>query len=260
MQTQLGTILILQIIIDNSINFATPLVNYFYSQKKAEDIQQKASVKREQSEPEIQSELVLAPTQAFVEYDAIAIQYGYITLFVVAFPLGPLLALVNNYVINYANAYKVLILRTRPIPFGAEDIGAWYTVFEGLSIAAVLTNICLICFQTNQISTLAGNHYSDYGLVWVAVILEHFILGLKFLVAFLIPDDTKFTINNVNRSKYLVNTVMRGMEEDIEEDFEFEVAVDSGNSDTASSSEVVKVVEIEPTMGKDEHMSNFLKD
>lgn len=52
------------------------------------------------------------------------IQFGYAALFVVAFPLAPLLALLNNYVEIRVDSYKVLHNTARPIPCGAQDIGA----------------------------------------------------------------------------------------------------------------------------------------
>jgi len=34
----------------------------------------------------------------------------------------------------------------RPAPGGAQDIGTWLTIFQFLSVAAVITNAGLICF------------------------------------------------------------------------------------------------------------------
>jgi hypothetical protein len=51
------------------------------------------------------------------------IQFGYASLFVVAFPLAPLLALINNYIEIRVDSFKVLFTSARAIPRGAQDIG-----------------------------------------------------------------------------------------------------------------------------------------
>lgn len=51
------------------------------------------------------------------------IQFGYVTLFVVAFPLAPMLAFVSNYVELRVDCFKLYKNCTRPDPAGAEDIG-----------------------------------------------------------------------------------------------------------------------------------------
>ena len=201
-------------VVDNSIGIITPVINYLLAKQ---DIgPENAGRVASQCEQEA---LLQAPLNSpFMEFDALAIQYGYVTLFVVAFPLAPVLALINNFIINYSAATKACTLRARPIPFGAENIGTWYDVFDYLGIIAVLTNISLIIFQTQQINTLGGLHYSPYGLLWIAIILEHAILGAKFLIAFYVPDETKYTINLIGRSKYLADVLIKGLDEEPDED------------------------------------------
>lgn len=79
-----------------------------------------------------------------MDYAELAVQFGYITLFVVAFPLAPLLALANNYVETRSDAFKLLTQMQRPVPRGAEDIGAWQGVFTTISCIAVVTNSALV--------------------------------------------------------------------------------------------------------------------
>lgn len=81
-----------------------------------------------------------------MDYAELAVQFGYITLFVVSFPLAPLLALANNYVETRSDAFKLLTQMQRPVPRGAEDIGAWQGVFTTISCIAVVTNSALASF------------------------------------------------------------------------------------------------------------------
>lgn len=60
----------------------------------------------------------------------LAIQYGYVTLFVSAFPLAPLLSLLSNVVEIRTDGWKLLHAYRRALPLGAEDIGTWFAIFQ----------------------------------------------------------------------------------------------------------------------------------
>ena len=51
------------------------------------------------------------------------IQYGFVTIFVAAFPLAPLFALLNNVIEVRLDAYKFVTQWRRPLAARAEDIG-----------------------------------------------------------------------------------------------------------------------------------------
>ena len=51
------------------------------------------------------------------------IQYGFMTLFVAAFPLGPFFALINNLLEIRLDAYKFIVVFQRPMAGRAHDIG-----------------------------------------------------------------------------------------------------------------------------------------
>ncbi len=52
-----------------------------------------------------------------------AIQFAFITLFVAAFPLAPLLAMLNNIAEVHVDSLKLVRNTRRPIAWRAEDIG-----------------------------------------------------------------------------------------------------------------------------------------
>ena len=79
-----------------------------------------------------------------MDYAELAVQFGYVTLFVVAFPLAPFLALANNYVECRSDAFKLLTQMRRPVPRGAEDIGSWQGVFTVITCIGVVTNSALV--------------------------------------------------------------------------------------------------------------------
>lgn len=71
----------------------------------------------------------------------LVIQYGFVTLFVAAFPLAPFFALLNNVVEIRLDAYKWITQLRRPLAERVEDIGAWYGILQGITYTAVVTNV-----------------------------------------------------------------------------------------------------------------------
>ena len=66
------------------------------------------------------------------------IQYGFVTLFVAAFPLGPFFALINNLLEIRLDAYKFIVVFQRPMAARAQDIGMRYIQREGRLFLLVL--------------------------------------------------------------------------------------------------------------------------
>ena len=66
------------------------------------------------------------------------LQYGFVTMFVAAFPLAPLFALLNNMIEIRLDAMNFIHNFRRPFAERAEDIGAWY------GILATLTTVSFI--------------------------------------------------------------------------------------------------------------------
>jgi len=71
----------------------------------------------------------------------IVLQYGFVTLFVAAFPLAPLFALLNNIAEIRLDAYKMVKEARRPLAERVEDIGAWFGILRGVTYVAVVSNV-----------------------------------------------------------------------------------------------------------------------
>lgn len=65
--------------------------------------------------------------------------FRFCTLFVVAFPLGPFFALVNNIFELRLDARKFLLYYKRPVPRRVSDIGIWLGVMSMLGRLSVIT-------------------------------------------------------------------------------------------------------------------------
>ncbi|XP_019876334.2 anoctamin-4-like isoform X1 [Aethina tumida] len=87
----------------------------------------------------------------FDEYLEMILQYGFITLFVAAFPLAPLCALLNNIAEIRLDAYKFVTQARRPLAERVEDIGAWYGILKAITYAAVVSNAFVIAYTSDFI-------------------------------------------------------------------------------------------------------------
>ncbi|NXI29276.1 ANO9 protein, partial [Sterrhoptilus dennistouni] len=87
----------------------------------------------------------------FNEYLEIVIQYSFTTIFVAAFPLAPLLALINNVIEIHMDAIKMMRLRRRMVPKKAKDIGIWLQVLEAIGTLAVIGNGLVIAITSDFI-------------------------------------------------------------------------------------------------------------
>ena len=63
------------------------------------------------------------------------------TLFGVAFPLAPLLALINNVFEIRLDAYKYTTQMRRPLGQHVKNIGIWYGILEGMTYMGVIFNV-----------------------------------------------------------------------------------------------------------------------
>ena len=65
----------------------------------------------------------------FAEYFEMCMQFGFTTMFVAAFPIAPLCALLNNIVEIRLDAFKFITEFRRPVPHDAKDIGTLFVEF-----------------------------------------------------------------------------------------------------------------------------------
>lgn len=73
------------------------------------------------------------------------LQFGFITIFVAAFPLAPLFALLNNWVEIRLDAHKLVCETRRPVAERAENIGIWFKILHMLAHLAVISNVSNAC-------------------------------------------------------------------------------------------------------------------
>lgn len=117
------------------------------------------------------------------DYMEMGIQYGYVALFCVAFPMLPLLALIEIVLEIRVDALKLCLLTKRPNPNRAEDIGVWRSILVTVSFFAAITNPAMIIFSSNT--------FIDYSLTQkfgMFLVMEHLLFFFKFMIDVIMPD------------------------------------------------------------------------
>lgn len=100
----------------------------------------------------------------FEEYLEMVLQFGFITIFVAAFPLAPLFALLNNWVEIRLDAQKFVCEYRRPVAERAQDIGVWFFILEALAQLSVIVNAFLIAFTSDFLPRLLYKYEYDNNL------------------------------------------------------------------------------------------------
>lgn len=100
----------------------------------------------------------------FEEYLEMVLQFGFITIFVAAFPLAPLFALLNNWVEIRLDAHKFVCETRRPVAERAQDIGVWFKILDALAQLAVISNAFLIAFTSEFLPRLLYQYQFDWDL------------------------------------------------------------------------------------------------
>ncbi|KAG7456338.1 hypothetical protein MATL_G00251240 [Megalops atlanticus] len=149
---QMGIIMVLKQTWNNFMELGYPLIqNWWTRHRLRQEHGHKARF------PQWEKDYNLQPMNAyglFDEYLEMILQFGFTTIFVAAFPLAPLLALLNNIIEIRLDAYKFVTQWRRPLPSQAKDIGIWYGILEGIGILSVITNGFVIAVTSDFIPRL----------------------------------------------------------------------------------------------------------
>jgi anoctamin-10/anoctamin-7 len=166
----------------------------------------------------------------FKDYMEMILQFGYATMFVTAYPLAPLLAVINNYIEIRVDAFKLLKGTRRPEPKGAEDIGTWQYILEIMSTASVITNSLLICFtgtkltklclpdENNVCQGLPMNYTLLYWRLALFVVLEHVFMFFKTGLGLAIPDVPEDVLLQRKRNDNFVAKIVRLQMDEVDDD------------------------------------------
>ncbi|XP_048013946.1 anoctamin-10 [Megalobrama amblycephala] len=125
----------------------------------------------------------------FAEYIELLVQFGYLSLFSCVYPLTAPLLLLNNLTEIRTDAYKLCKLFNKPFSAPVANMGVWQPAFEVLSFISVMSNCWLLLLspRVREFTQEAG--LSTNKVLVIAVIVEHVLIMVKMILAFMIPDE-----------------------------------------------------------------------
>eukprot|EP00808_Paulinella_micropora_P004205 g19562.t1 len=230
LRTQLAIIFFLTLFYNNFMEFSKPFWRTHFKESRLFGGMDEED-KRDLSPAEV--ELALDPYETtFDEFDELVIQFGYGTLFVTAFPIAPLLAVIACMIEIKLDSSKLLKFSRRPIPRRACNIGTWFNVFDVLGFIAIVTNLAVVVFSVNPGET-ESLHYDMTGRFLFFIIAEHAIMGLKYLIDYLIADVPMRVKTRIMRQEHVTRILVNGMhEQDYGDDMadEYQQREESGES------------------------------
>ncbi|XP_052224837.1 anoctamin-7-like [Dreissena polymorpha] len=155
---QLAVIMIGKQMINNAQEIIVPKVKAFFHRMKIKVDKSRVQSRWEEDYQLIENEGL------FAEYLEMVLQFGFITIFVAAFPLAPLFALLNNWVEIRLDAQKFVSETRRPVADRAQDIGVWFSIMDGLAQIAVISNAFLIAFTSEFLPRLLYQYQYNWNL------------------------------------------------------------------------------------------------
>uniref|UniRef100_UPI00398ED280 anoctamin-10 n=1 Tax=Pristiophorus japonicus TaxID=55135 RepID=UPI00398ED280 len=138
----------------------------------------------------------------FDEYMELFVQFGYVSLFSCIYPLTAIMIVVNNITEIRLDAWKLCHLFRKPFVSPAANIGVWQTAFEMIGFLSVITNCLLISISPQvEVYCAENNLTSKDVLIWT-VGVEHVLLAIKIILAFVIPDIPQWVRLRIDRVEY----------------------------------------------------------
>eukprot|EP00055_Hartaetosiga_balthica_P000497 m.136725 g.136725 ORF g.136725 m.136725 type:complete len:948 (+) comp10869_c0_seq1:30-2873(+) len=252
---------------DNIKEVFVPEIWGFINKKRNKYVVRSGADLSESTPPWVKQSIMAAQGKLglFGEYWELLIQFGFITLFINAFPLGPLFALINNIFERRVDSIKQVRLFRREFPFVASNIGVWQQLLLYISTIAVLTNGFVIAITSNYIprfvyesnhNTLAGyieERYSYFppdncyyrgfeedgqktALYWqiftarfaFVIVFEHAVFLIKYIVAVIIGDIPGDVIKKMRTEDYIIQRIVdKSLENDVVANHQVETPITS---------------------------------
>ncbi|KAK2802898.1 hypothetical protein FQN51_004161 [Onygenales sp. PD_10] len=154
----------------------------------------------------IRHEAQLSEYDVSTDFREMVVQFGYLSLFSVVWPLVPVSFLINNWIELRSDFVKICIECRRPVPFRCDTIGSWVQSIEFLSWFGSITTAALVYMFSNDGVGPDGNPSTIRGWVLLVVIFfsEHLYLLVRLGVQVAISKIETPATRHERAQRYLI--------------------------------------------------------
>jgi anoctamin-10 len=130
----------------------------------------------------VRSEAELGVYDVTGDFREMAVQFGYLSLFSVVWPMTAVSFLVNNWIELRGDALKIVTETQRPVPWRADSIGPWIDALGFLAWLGSLTSAALLFLFSGNSLGPDGNpsEIKAWGLLLTIFFSEHLYLVAQF--------------------------------------------------------------------------------
>jgi anoctamin-10 len=194
------------------VSFATEVVvpnlkrKVFETVKDATTKRDHASDREEEAEflDRVRHEMELPEYDVTEDYREMVMQFGYMSLFSVSFPLTSACFLINNWVELRSDALKIATTSKRPIPWRSDSIGPWLPALGFLSWLGSITSsaIVYLCRDAEKTSANGASDFRGWGLLLSILLAEHFYLVVQMGVGYAMSKVESSGLQKERRERY----------------------------------------------------------
>ncbi|OJD12907.1 hypothetical protein AJ78_06571 [Emergomyces pasteurianus Ep9510] len=154
----------------------------------------------------VRDEAKLTEYDVSADFREMCVQFGYLSLFSVVWPLVPLSFLINNWIELRSDFVKICIECRRPVPFRSDSIGSWIKSIEFLAWLGSITNAALVYMFSNDGVGPDGSPSQITGWVLLLIIFfsEHIYLVMRLIVQVAISKIETPATRQERVARYLV--------------------------------------------------------
>jgi anoctamin-10 len=154
----------------------------------------------------VRKEAELTVYDVDVDIREMVIQFGYLSLFSVVWPLTSLSFLINNWIELRADALKICVEMQRPSPERADTIGPWLDSLSFLTWMGSLTTSALVyMFSNNGIGPDGSPHtIKGWALLLTVFLSEQSFLAIRWAVRIAISKIVSQGRLKERRERYLM--------------------------------------------------------
>ncbi|KAH7160867.1 calcium-activated chloride channel-domain-containing protein [Dactylonectria macrodidyma] len=202
------------------VNFATEVIVPYVKQQamsKAKEFKTKGKQNHDHEEEaefleRVRKECDLESYDVSGDYREMVMQFGYLSLFSVAWPLAACCFLVNNWVELRSDALKIAISSRRPIPWRTDSIGPWLTALGFLSWLGSITSAAIVylCSRSHDGNNGVASQITGWGLLLSILLAEHFYLAAQMAARFILSKLDSPGLQKERKERYVTKKKLLG--------------------------------------------------